>query len=69
MALEKGRELARVEMIGIVGERVIFRRRHRLGREAIVADAPLRADGVAKTLVSIPRQPVRDEVHLTKILR
>ena len=68
MALDEGGEFARVQMIGIVGEGVIFGHRNRLGGEAVVADATLRADAVAETFALITRQPMRGEIHLPEIL-
>ena len=69
MALDERREFARVEMIGIVGEGIIFSRRNRLGGQAVVADAALRADAVAETFALIACQPMRGKVHLPEILR
>src|SRR3546814_1028867 len=65
MALEEGGELARVEVIGIVRQRFVFGRRDRLGRKPVLAQSPLRADRVAKTL-AIARCE-RSEEHTSEL--
>src|SRR3546814_5614725 len=66
MALEEGGELARVEVIGIVRQRFVFGRRDRLGRKPVLAQSPLRADRVAKTL-AIARCEPRSEEHTSEL--
>src|SRR3546814_13184180 len=64
MALEEGGELARVEVIGIVRQRFVFGRRDRLGRKPVLAQSPLRADRVAKTLAIARCEPKIGRAHV-----
>src|SRR3546814_17557111 len=68
MALEEGGELARVEVIGIVRQRFVFGRRDRLGRKPVLAQSPLRADRVAKTLAIARCEPMRPQIELREAL-
>ncbi len=69
VAAQEVGELTRVQMVSVIGQRFIFRRRDRLGGEPGVANPPLRRHRVAEARLPLPRQPVRREIHLPEILR
>ena len=62
-------ELAGVEVVGVVGDGGVFRRRDLLGRLAVRAQVRLKAHQVGERNVGVPLQPAGDQVGFGVALR
>ena len=67
--LQEGREFAGVEMIGVVGDGLVFGRGDHLGRQSVVAELALRTNGFAEGAPGMLTQPMRRQIHLGESLR
>src|SRR6185437_12444206 len=66
---QERRELAGIEMIGIVREPAILRVSDRLRRQAVIAEPSLRGHEIAEASPAARAHPVRHEIHLGEALR
>src|SRR6185437_3043400 len=66
---QEGRELAGVEVIGIVGRSPVLRMSDRLGRQPLVAKAALWSHEITEAAALPLAQPVRHEIHMGEALR
>ena len=66
---QERRELAGVEMVGVIGDRLVLGRGDHFRRQPRFAELFLRTDRVAEISPLIVAQPVRHQIHLRKALR